>query len=234
MSSATAPIRVLLVDDEQLVRSGFRMLFGVEDDLEVVGEAENGAEAVTMVRDLAPDVVLMDVQMPVLDGIEATRRIAAESQAKVIVLTTFDDDELVLRSLQFGASGFLLKTSDPARLVDAIRTATRGHSVLAPEVTQQVIDRGVGAPAAAEPTAEQRQLLDSLTEREAEILSLVARGLSNSEIAEQLTVGPATVKSHVSACLAKLQVRDRVQLVVFAFESGSVTTDSTADRDTDQ
>lgn len=219
------PVRVLLVDDEQLVRAGFRMLFEVEPDIEVVGEAEDGESAVAMARELTPDVILMDVQMPGLGGIAATGRIVEEGEARVIVLTTFDDEESVLASLQAGASGFLLKTSDPAHLVHAIRTAARGNSVLAPEVTRQVIERGVSNAGATEPTVDQQDLLSTLTERETEVLGLVARGLSNGEIADHLSVGAATVKTHVSACLAKLQVRDRVQLVVFAFESGAADAD---------
>lgn len=216
-----APVRVLLVDDEDLVRRGFTMIFSVEEDLEVVGEARDGAEAVELVRTLRPDVVLMDVRMPRLDGIEATRRILAEGPATVLMLTTFDDEENVLASLQAGAAGFLLKNTDPDQLVRAVLAAAEGHALLAPEVTRQVIHRGMDAAGRRSPMSDaDAAALDSLTPREREVLVLVARGLSNAEIAAELVVGEATVKTHVSACLAKLGLRDRVKLVVFAFESG--------------
>lgn len=218
-----APLRVLLVDDQHLVRTGFGRIFRDEPGLDVIGEAENGDEAVRMTAALAPDVVLMDIQMPVLDGIEATRRITADSSVKVVILTTFGEEDYVFEALQAGASGFMLKNADPDDIVRAIHTVADGHAILAPEVTTQIIDRGVGAasrrPALA-PETERR--IAQLTEREREVLVLVARAMSNSEIAAHLVVGEATVKSHVSACLAKLCLRDRVQLAVFAYESGLV------------
>jgi len=218
------PVRVLLVDDQTLVRAGFKLLFSVDEKLEVVGEASDGAEAVAKVGELAPDVVLMDIEMPRMNGIEATRRIVEGSDAKVLMLTTFGDEENVLACLQAGASGFLLKNTDPEQLAQAVLTTAAGHSLLAPEVTRVVITRGVGAATGPSPamgiTPTNQTALDHLTEREREVLREVAHGRSNSEIAEALFVGPATVKTHVSSCLAKLQLRDRVQLVVFAFESG--------------
>ncbi len=226
---SAGPVRVLLADDQQLVRSGFRLILSVEDDIEVVGEAADGAAAVTLARQLRPDVVLMDVQMPVMDGIEATRRVVAEDLAKVLVLTTFDHDEYVFDGLAAGASGFLLKNSDAEHLVDAVRTVAAGHALLAPQVTRRVIEQivssdgagngGAGAPGAA-PVTEPR--LAELTPREREVLVLVGEGLSNAEIAGRLYLGEATVKTHVSNLLAKLQLRDRVQAVVLAHRCGLV------------
>jgi DNA-binding NarL/FixJ family response regulator len=229
----TAATRVLLVDDQRLVRSGFAMICSVEPDVEVVGEAADGAEAVERARDLRPDVVLMDVQMPVMDGIEATRRIVAEDLAKVLVLTTFDDDAYVRDALAAGASGFLLKNSDADRLVDAVRTVAAGHALLAPEVTRRVIERLVaGEPSveprsssvgtgtsSVEPVETRSNGLDLLTPREREVLVLVGQGLSNAEIAGELFLGEATVKTHVSNVLAKLHLRDRVQAVVYYYRS---------------
>ncbi len=233
------PVRVLLADDQQLVRSGFRLILSVEDDIEVVGEASDGAAAVALARQLRPDVVLMDVQMPVMDGIEATRRIVAEDLAKVLVLTTFDHDEYVFDGLAAGASGFLLKNSDAEHLVDAVRTVAAGHALLAPQVTRRVIEQivsadgpgngGAGAPGSAHgpgnahgqgPASEPR--LAELTPREREVLVLVGEGLSNAEIAGRLYLGEATVKTHVSNLLAKLHLRDRVQAVVLAHRCGLV------------
>ena len=238
------PLRVLIVDDQHLVRSGFTMILSVEPDLEVVGEAVNGRAGIEQARALRPDVVLMDVQMPVLDGIEATRQVVAEDLAKVLILTTFDRDDYVFDALSAGASGFLLKNAEPDQLVDAVRAVGHGHALLAPEVTRRVIARmtggrrpstgpaGPGAPGgSAAPAgpglrrAEVDARLDGitrLTEREREVLVLVARGLSNAEIAEHLVLGEATVKTHVSNCLAKLHLRDRVQAVVLAYEAGLV------------
>ena len=232
----TGPIRVLLVDDQPLLLSGFSMILSTEDDMEVVGQVSNGQLAIEAVRELQPDVVLMDVQMPVLDGIEATRRIVPDSDAKVVILTTFDRDDYLFDALAAGASGFLLKNADPDHLVSAIRTVAGGHGLLAPEVTQRVIARmtggdpaeGAGAteedsgadqqPGQGDP--ELRAKADLLTDREQEVLGLVAQGLSNSEIAGTLFLGEATVKTHVSNILSKLHLRDRVQAVVFAYEAG--------------
>lgn len=226
------PVRVLLADDQQLVRSGFRLILSVEDDIEVVGEAADGAAAVTMARRLQPDVVLMDVQMPVMDGIEATRRVVAEDLAKVLVLTTFDHDEYVFDGLAAGASGFLLKNSDAEHLVDAVRTVAAGHALLAPQVTRRVIEQIVSSDATASagggpgqqpgPARPAEPRLAELTPREREVLVLVGEGLSNAEIAGRLYLGEATVKTHVSNLLAKLHLRDRVQAVVLAHRCGLV------------
>ncbi len=228
-------IRVLLVDDQRLVRSGFRLILSVEDDIDVVGEAADGAEALAAVSELHPDVVLMDVQMPVMDGIEATRRIVAENRARVLVLTTFDDDAYVFDALSAGASGFVLKNSGAEELVEAVRTIAAGHALLAPQVTRGVIERIVAgthrapsrghasteAPAARTATSDDPRLGD-LTPREREVLVLVGQGLSNAEIANVLVLGEATVKTHVSNLLAKLHLRDRVQAVVFAHRFGLI------------
>jgi len=209
---------VVLVDDHELVRAGFAMILRAEDGVEVVGEATDGVEAIAQVGRLRPDVVLMDVQMPVLDGIEATRRIVAEHpDTRVVILTTFDTDDYVFAGLDAGASGFLLKNSEPDDLVDAIRAVADGHALLAPEVTRRVIAELAGR---TRPVADPR--LEALTERERDVLVLLARGQSNAEIAAALFVGEATVKTHVSRILMKLEVRDRVQAVVVAFESGLV------------
>ena len=228
-------IRVLLVDDQALVRSGFSLILSVEDDFEVVGEAGDGATAVELTRTLRPDIVLMDVQMPVMDGIEATRRIVAEDLARVLVLTTFDHDEYVFDGLAAGASGFLLKNSDAEHLVDAVRTVAAGHALLAPQITRRVIEQMVAAERPAQPLAEPvrppaaRQVrapvpegLALLTPREREVLELVGTGLSNAEIATSLYLGEATVKTHVSNVLSKLHLRDRVQAVVLAHRVGLV------------
>ena len=211
-------IRVLLVDDQSLLRTGFRMILGAEPGLEVVGEAGDGQEAVALVAHLRPDVVLMDVRMPTMDGIEATRRItAANDDVRVVVLTTFDLDEYVYGSLQAGASAFLLKDAKEDQLVAAIRIAADGGSLFAPSVTRRLIDRfaASGAP---------RTALDvpSLTSRERQVWALVARGLSNAEITEQLVISEHTTKTHVASLLQKLRVRSRVQAVVLAYESGLI------------
>lgn len=222
----TDVVRVLVVDDQALMRSGFAMMLGAEADIEVVGDAADGADALEECRRLRPDVVLMDVQMPGVDGIEATALIVAEDLAKVLILTTFDRDDYLFDALEAGASGFLLKNSDPDDLVDAVRAVGHGHALLAPEVTRRVIERlTVPDHQAGHDTPPPRPAppgLDLLTGRETEVLRLVARGLSNAEIAEELVVGEATVKTHVSSCLSKLHLRDRVQAVVLAYEAGLV------------
>ena len=208
-------ISVLLVDDQELIRSGFSMILGAEEDLTIVGEASNGVEAVRRVAELSPDVICMDVQMPQMDGIEATRRIvAADPEARVLILTTFDDDAYLFEALQAGAGGFLLKNCPPDDLVAAIRTVAAGHALLAPEVTQRVIARSTDRTRSVHPG------LADLTERETAVLRAMARGSSNAEIAGEMFVSEATVKSHVSHVLSKLQVRDRVQAVIAAHESG--------------
>lgn len=206
---------VLLVDDQDLIRKGFTMILDAEDDIEVVGEASDGAEALRQVAALQPDVVLMDVQMPGVDGIEATRSIVeAHADTRIVILTTFDDDQYLFDALNAGASGFLLKNCPADDLVNAIRLAAGGHSLLAPEVTERVIARSSRSARAADPR------LEDLTERERDVLVAMAKGMSNAEIAQALFVSPATVKSHVSHVLAKLDARDRVQAVIAAYESG--------------
>jgi DNA-binding NarL/FixJ family response regulator len=216
--------RIVIADDQELVRTGFRVVLEAEDDLEVVGEAENGEQAVELARLLEPDVVLMDVRMPVLDGIAATRRIrAAADGPRVLVVTTFDLDEHVYDALRAGASGFLLKDVKAAQLAEAVRTVAAGDALIAPSVTKRLV-----AEFAARPERPQRPAeLDELTARELEVLQLVARGLSNAEIAAQLVVGEATVKTHLTRILMKLRLRDRVQAVVLAYESGLVTPGAT-------
>jgi DNA-binding NarL/FixJ family response regulator len=211
------PIRVLLCDDQALVRSGFRMILDARPDLEVVGEAEDGLEAVEQTRTLEPDVVVMDVRMPNLDGITATRQIVASgSPARVLILTTFDPDEYVYEAIRAGASAFLLKDVKPEELADAIRVVAAGNALLGASVTTRLLERFGRSPPATAPS------LDALTEREREILRLVAEGLSNAEIAERLVVSETTVKSHVSSVLRKLGVRDRVQAVIAAYDTGLV------------
>jgi DNA-binding NarL/FixJ family response regulator len=212
-------IKVLLADDQALVRSGFRMILEARDDFDVIGEAENGREAVELATVTSPDVILMDVRMPELDGVEATRLIlGAGSPARVLILTTFDLDEYVVRAIRAGASGFMLKDVRPQQLVEAIRVVAGGDALLAPSVTRRLLDRF----ARDYPAVEEQASLDELTSREHEILILVARGLSNAEIAEHLVVGDSTVKTHVSSILRKLQLRDRVQAVIAAYDAGLV------------
>jgi DNA-binding NarL/FixJ family response regulator len=212
-------VRVVIADDQALVRGGFRMIIEEREDLEVVGEAENGEEAVALVARTEPDVVLMDVRMPGIDGLEATRRIVASgSAARIIILTTYDLDEYVSEALRAGASGFLLKDVRPGALVDGIRVVARGDALLAPSVTRRLLDRFVAVPQRAGDVPS----FDELTEREVEVLRLVALALSNAEIAARLKVSEATVKTHVSSVLRKLSLRDRVQAVVLAYDVGLV------------
>lgn len=245
--SGTGPIRILLVDDQPLLRMGFRLILEGEDNLEIVGEASDGAEAVRQVRLLAPDVVLMDVRMPVLDGIEATRALtAARARAKVIILTTFDLDEYAFAGLQAGASAFLLKDVAPAELISAVRVVASGDAVVAPRITRRLLETyvrvggaGAGAGAAAGAAAGGATgkdspastggvrpagdpLLEDLTPRETEMLGAMAEGLSNAEIAHRYFLSEATVKTHVRRILTKLHLRDRVQAVVYAYETGLV------------
>jgi DNA-binding NarL/FixJ family response regulator len=214
------PVRVLLADDHHLVRSGLRGMLAANDDIEVVGEAANGAEAVMLARTLRPDLVVMDIRMPVLDGIEATRRLVADpAPPRVLVLTTFDLDEYVYEALRAGAGGFMLKDAPPSQLAEAVRTVAGGEALLAPAVTRRMVERWVRRPT---PDAAASAALDRLTEREHEVLLQVAAGLSNAEVAQALFLSEATVKTHVTRMLAKLGLRDRVQAVVFAYEHGLV------------
>jgi len=214
-------IKVLLADDHALVRNGLRGMLDAQDDIEVVGEAEDGAEAVDRAIELRPDVVVMDIRMPKLDGIEATRRLMQQGDGapRVMVLTTFDLDEYVYKALQAGAGGFMLKDAPPGQLAEAIRTVAAGDSLLAPAVTKRLVEQFVARPP-AETVREER--FDELTERELEVLKLITKGLSNAEIGERLFLSEATVKTHVTRVLSKLGVRDRVQAVVLAYESGLV------------
>ena len=213
-------LRVVVADDQSMVRAGFRSLLNEEPGLEVVGEAADGEQAVAAVRRFKPDVALMDIRMPNVDGLEATRRIVADGLAtRILILTTFDLDEYVYEGLRAGASGFLLKDASPEQLIAAIHVVAEGEAVLAPTVTRRVVEAFARIPVA---DGELRAALDSLTAREREVLRLLARGRSNAEVARELVVSEATAKTHVRHVLAKLDLRDRVQAVVFAYESGLV------------
>ncbi|MDL4813814.1 response regulator transcription factor [Actinomadura sp. OS1-43] len=226
--SEAGPIRVVLVDDQELVRAGFTMVLDAQPDIEVVGEAGDGQQALDLLRTTAADVVLMDVRMPRMDGIEATRRVVSgEAAPKVIILTTFDLDEYAFAAIKAGAGGFLLKDAGPAQLIEAIKAVHSGDAVVAPSTTKRLLDRF----ALHLPDTEDRAsgALESLTDREGEVLRLVARGMSNAEIAGRLFVSEATVKTHMGRILMKLGLRDRVQAVVFAYETGLVKSGQTGD-----
>ena len=213
-------IRILIVDDQALVRGGFRLILDSQKDMQVVGEAENGRDAIDQAHSLTPDVVLMDIRMPVLDGIEATRRLLADGvRSRVLILTTFDADRYVYAAMKAGASGFLLKDVRPEQLADAVRVVAGGEALLAPVITRRLVEQFVRRPPPGSRTPEE---LAELTDRELEVLKLLAHGRSNTEIASALFVTDATVKTHVTHILSKLRVRDRVQAVVFAYECGLV------------
>lgn len=218
-------IRVLVVDDQELVRAGFILILDSQDDIEVVGETANGADAVDEVKRLRPDVVLMDIRMPKMDGLEATRILRADKQSdiRVLILTTFDPDEYVYQALRAGASGFVLKDIPPYELLAAVRVVAKGEALLAPSITRRLIAQFAERLSSPEASRE----IERLTDREAEVLRLMAKGLSNSEIADTLFLSPTTIKSHVAGVLAKLRLRDRTQAVVFAYENGVVRPGST-------
>ncbi|MDQ0094290.1 response regulator [Paeniglutamicibacter psychrophenolicus] len=224
-----SPIRILVCDDQALIRSSLALILGTDEALAVVGTAADGQEAVAAALDLHPDVVLMDIQMPVLDGVRATAQITSATNAKVVVLTTFDRDDYLFAAIDAGASGFLLKNTEPEMIIQAVHAAAGGQALLSPEVTLRIIQRGTAASApgtSAAPTAalapDDRRVLDELTNREREVLTRLASGLSNAEIAAALHVSEATVKTHLSNVLAKAGVRDRVQAVVFAYRVGLI------------
>jgi DNA-binding NarL/FixJ family response regulator len=213
-------VRVVLVDDQALIRTGFKMILEAEDDIEVVGEASDGEQAISMTRSVRPDIVLMDVQMPTMDGLEATGRIVRDANvpSRIVILTTFERDDYVFEALRAGASGFLLKNAPSEELVHAVRVVAAGDALLAPSVTRKVIEGFIRRPASRSNEVE----LQRLTERETEILQLLATGKSNSELAAHLFVGEGTIKTHVSSVLTKLGLRDRMQAVIFAYESGLI------------
>jgi DNA-binding NarL/FixJ family response regulator len=216
-------IRVLLADDQALIRSGLRVLLDADDDIAVVGEAPDGEEALDQARSLRPDVILMDIRMPGLDGVEATRRIVADPElgdVRVLILTTFESDEYVFEALRAGASGFLIKEAEPEELLKGVRTVAGGDSLLSPSVTGRLIAEFATLPRHGRPSAAE---LEELTKREREVMALVAAGLTNGEIAERLVVSPATAKTHVSRAMRKLHAHDRAQLVVLAYQTGMVT-----------
>jgi len=217
-------MRILLADDQALVRGGLRLILDAEPDIEVVAEAADGDEAVTRAIETKPDLVLMDIRMPALDGIEATRRLLAElPETRVLILTTFDLDDYVVDAFRAGASGFLLKTAPPPQLVAAVRTVQEGDALLAPSSTRKLIEQAARPPSGA-------PVLDQLTAREHDVLQLLARGLTNAEIAAELVVEPSTIKSHVASLLSKLNLRDRVHAVVYAYETGLVRAGASSDR----
>jgi DNA-binding NarL/FixJ family response regulator len=221
----TAPLRIVLVDDQPMIRSGLRALVAAEPDLEVVGEAGDGRSAVAAARELRPDVVVMDVRMPVLDGVEATRAIAGDADlaaVRVLVLTTYDEDELVFQAIRAGAAGFLLKDAEPVDLLRGIRVVATGDALLAPQAARRLVASFAATPAPSGPTAHAVRLL---TDRERDVVALVGRGLSNAEIATALVISPATARTHVSRAMLKVAARDRAQLVVFAYEAGLVRPD---------
>jgi DNA-binding NarL/FixJ family response regulator len=214
-------IRIVLADDQSLVRAGFRALLDAEDDISVVGEASNGDEALSMCRELVPDVVLMDIRMPEVDGLEATRRIAADERlasVHVVILTTFELDEYVFEALRHGASGFLVKDTEPVELIAAVRAVARGDALLSPSVTRRLIGEFASRSKTPPPT----NALEQLTDREREVVTLIAEGLTNDQIAERLYMSPATAKTHANRAMAKIGARDRAQVVVVAYESGLV------------
>jgi len=224
-------VAVLLADDQAMVRAGFRMILESDPDIAVVGEAANGEQAVDSARRLRPDVVLMDIQMPDVDGLQATRRITGDGElrSRVVILTTFERDEYVFEALQAGASGFLLKNAPPEQLLHAVRVVAAGDALLAPSVTRRIIEQFAHRPVKPELVTQ----LESLTQREREVLTSLARGKSNAELAAELIVSEGTIKTHVSSLLAKLGLRDRVQAVVLAYESGLVTPGGVGERGRD-
>jgi len=213
-------IKILLADDQAMVRAGLRMILEAESDLQVIGEAEDGVRATTLVHNLKPDVVLMDIQMPVMNGLEATRRIVQETEgaSRVLILTTFERDDYIFEALRSGASGFILKNAPPEDLVTAVRVIAEGNGLLAPSITRRIISEFANRP--VRPPIKNE--VEHLTEREIEVLKLIAKGKTNAEIANELVVSEATVKTHVSNLLTKLGLRDRVQAVVYAYESGMI------------